>query len=187
MDHDEECYNCHRKVICCGNKSCCVVHLNNNSSKKGDKTMKTIKETLVEAGRYEQIVEILKKTIMTKQGNFPVGCYADEDGRVKRDVRGIDVRIEASQFMIAIEDNTIMDMIAEDFPNLDKYVHSTSDMLLHNYAVGIAHRKNHDENDAEKMRLWCILANLIDCMNIRDDDTEGWYVPDGWKAVTNNQ
>lgn len=146
----------------------------------------TVKEELKAAGRYDQVMNILKSTIMSTQGNYPVDCYPDENGKASFDVDAMKVRVEASRLMIAIDDNTIKNMTFENFRNLWQYVHSNCDMLLHNYAVSVCHRTEPPKIDIDKARVWCILDNLIICLNpveFDDEDETDWTIPNGWKDI----
>lgn len=142
----------------------------------------SVKTILIEAGRYDQVMDILNKTTQLSDHSFPVNCYSD-NGKASFRVDGSDVRNEAYNLIQGIETDAINTMVVDDFENLFQYVHSHTDMLLHNYAVNVSHGQSNPNPDMDNIRVWCILDNLIMCLGIQNcDDGWDWDIPDGWKA-----
>lgn len=145
--------------------------------------MRTIKEILIDANRYEDIVNILKDISKMDDNSYsyPVRVFIDSDGETKWRVDGKSVNEQSSKLLKLIEDGS--DGISnDDFTYLSEYVRSHTDMLLHNYAITITHRR--DPEDMETIRPWVILDNLISCWNLGlNDDDSAWDIPIGWKKL----
>lgn len=121
---------------------------------------------------------LLLKASSCTTGTLPVDAFVADDGTTHWRVNAAFVRYEAITLLETIETETEKDKTEKDFWNLYQYVKSTSDMLLHNYAVSISHRKV-PETNMDDIRIWEILDNMLICWNLEDD--EEWFIPDGWK------
>ena len=150
-----------------------------NHSSKCDKNMKSIKEKLLEAGRYNSVLSILEKIIKDDQSSYPVDAYKDYSStETKWRVDGDFVRNEASKLISKItleEDKTINE---KEYFYLEQYISTETCQMLHNYAVSISHRNDNPREDMEVIRTWEILENLL--FNL--DDVSSWTIPDGWKV-----
>ena len=170
----------------------------NEDFSKEDNKM-SIKEKLLEAGRYGSVLNILEKITNDNQSTYPTDPYVvyystktecRDDSRpihtcadcsskeTKWRVDGEDVRKEASKLISRIsleQDETIKE---EDYFNLRQYISTETCRMLHNYAVSISHRNDNPKEDMEVIRTWEILENLL--FNL--DDVSSWTIPNGWKA-----
>lgn len=135
--------------------------------------------TLNEAGKYEDIKNILKSIIMEPHKSYPVRMYLDNDGHVNSSVEGSDVREQAARLLVFLDSEMEVDRSDFKFEDLFRLILSTTNDLLHNYAVDVSHRSI-PTIDMEKIRSYEVLQNMLDCF--WDDDNEGWTIPDGWKA-----
>lgn len=143
--------------------------------------MDNVKNKLIESNKYDDIVEILNNIINDKISSYPVDPYID-DGDTKWRVDGDKVRTEAVKLLYTINNNTISEYSFDDFNELHQYVQTQTDMKLHNYAINISHNIEPLE-DMNIIRSWLILDNLI--INMADQCTFEWYIPDGWKNNNN--
>lgn len=150
--------------------------------------MNTIKETLIEAGRYEEIKKILKNIIFNiKDIQLPVNPFAGDGGKIQYYVKGCFVKEEAAKLFIVLTEKEEIEMQCS-LDNLFKYVHSYACILMHNYANMISHRKNPElDVSMEDIRCWEILDNFLACYIaglLESEDEDGkyeWSIPDGWK------
>lgn len=134
-----------------------------------------IKDILMEANRYEDIKNILLNIICdNRRASHPVNAFIDDHGVTQWRVDANSVREEATHLLSDIEDGTQSGMKR----NLMEYVSTHSNMLLHNYAVHVSHKKEPEEDAMDEIRNWLILDNLLMCWS--DDD---WDIPDGWKKI----
>lgn len=137
-----------------------------------------IKKKLTEALRYNQVTGILKYIISEDLAySIPVDAYIDSSGKTSWRVDGRVVTKEAKLLLQTIEDDVDEESVFPgSFESLEQYVHSHTNMLLHNYAVTISHRTVPNDMDMEVIRSWLILDNLLICFGSKD-----WSIPDGWK------
>lgn len=141
-----------------------------------------VRSVIEEANRLDEIVDILEKIIADNRSSYPVKAFVDQHGITRWRVDGEDVRKEAAVLLGIIkgEGNIETD---EKFLNLLEYVTTHSDMLLHNYAIGITHRREPDV-DMEECRRYLIIENMIECWHINLIGNPITYtIPDGWKKV----
>lgn len=149
--------------------------------------MKTLKETLKEAGRYNDVIKILTKIISETEYDYSVDWHPSEGGCSCR-VNGEDVREEATELLHRIIIGNPEGVINESIilENLYLYVKSITDTIEHNYVNALAHRKAAPDTSLDAIRSHFILCNLLLYefmgMEFEDDDRE-WYIPDGWKAI----
>lgn len=138
----------------------------------------SIKETLKQANRYDDIMSILRIITESKDADFPVDPFNDDNSdKIRWRVDGTTLRDEAIELTASIENDTIQTKSLDDFNSLYQYAKSAADTYLHNYAVQVSHKTEPDEAKMEKARIWLILWNLLVCL---DNDPEPWYIPDGW-------
>lgn len=149
-----------------------------------------IKDVLIEAGRYEDVKEILNETIekCTIDASFPVTIarHFNEDGSLRHYVKSIKVKEEIINLLDLIEGNR-SDFVYGDFENVYCYIKSEADRDLHNFGIAATHR-NPQRGDLEHMRCLLIIENLIDQFNIDLDEggNETYYIPEGWKKEIKN-
>lgn len=142
---------------------------------------KPIKDILKEAGRYEDILNILNNIINADNecGSYPVSAYVME-GKISFGVDAKLVKKEATELLKYIvdgEDGAIIESCVSVY-NLYNYVQSESNIQLHNYAVHLSHNVA-PQVSMDTIRNWEILDNLIACLGSEDQ----WHIPDGWKAT----
>lgn len=141
----------------------------------------SIKKILEEANRYNGVISIIESIISScNTGTLPVKAFVTKQGTTEWRVSASMVNQEAIILLKTIEEEDEKSKSESDFSNLFQYIHSTTDMLLHNYAVSISHRKV-PETNMDDIRIWEILDNMLMCWDFEDD--EEWYIPDGWKKV----
>ena len=140
--------------------------------------MTNIKSILKEANRYDEVVEILKTTIVSlnTKNNPAVALYYDKDGIVRSNVDAKSVKLEAAILLLCIED--IIDYEHQDLTYLSVYFSDMTNTLLHNYAVSLTH-KEEPNTGIDTLRCFSIITNLVDCIN--GGFMENWTIPDGWK------
>ena len=146
-----------------------------------------IKDILKEANRYEDVMGVLFGVIKQEEFDYPVDPFID-GSQTKWRVEGSCVRNEAIRLLYVINNFSLpLDGGCGTFDNLYQFVKTRSDMMLHNYSIGVAHRVNEPKEDMEVIRTWLILENLLCCLYIDyekdDEESGGWYIPDGWKKV----
>lgn len=140
-----------------------------------------IKDILKEANRYDDVMGIIESIILnTESRSYPVDAYINDEGETRWRVDGDLIKYEAVKLLKTISEGSEHETIGKDFMNLEQYVLSHSNMLLHNYAVSISHRKE-PETDIDVIRVWEILDNLL--INWSGDGIDDWYIPNGWKKI----
>lgn len=137
-----------------------------------------IKHALIEANRYNDVIELLSKISGLDDGSYPVGLFIDDEGIAKCSISGSSISEEATR-LLHIIGGTDFDYIINGFVNLGKYVESETNILLHNYAVAISHGRTPDTG-MDTIRVWLVLDNLLACMDINDIN---WSVPKTWAKV----
>lgn len=141
----------------------------------------TIKQILENANRFEDVSDAINHIIFTiDDRSYPVNPII-RDNSITNRVDGKSIKEEATEFLKLINNpsDSIEDTI-EKYENLLAYVESESDMMLHNYAISISHKREpHD--DMELIRVLLIIKSLIWWLN-NDGDYE-FDIPDGWKGV----
>lgn len=139
--------------------------------------LKDVKRVLFDAGRLHDVHQVLDKIAKTSDVSIPVNPYCD-NGRISFRVNGKDAADEASLLRSCIDSNNFSTVDRNSFDTIYNVIKSEAEIALHNYAVTISHRKDHDEDVIEKARVYMILQNMLDCMYIDGSD---WSIPDGWK------
>ena len=137
-----------------------------------------IKNILIEANKYNEVKEILNNIVNLSNNSYPVSPFVDEDGITKWNVDGTIIKNQAIELLNIIDNN--LGFINKDFYYLWNYIHSQSDIKLHNYAVALSHR-HEPYDDMDDIRTWEILDNLIYCFSLDEEDTLNWSIPEGWK------
>lgn len=155
----------------------------------------TIKEKIKEAGRYEEVMEIINKILMECVGDndtYPIsltskGRKLNDVTDVEDIVRGIKlwmkyIEIEETQEnMEAIKDE------AQLLNELMLVIDSDLDMKLHNFGVDISHRKDVDESELETARAYGVLWSSINYFMYFGLDEDFSFipfeVPKGWKKI----
>lgn len=130
------------------------------------------------------IHDIIESVERVDARDLPVRLCISDDGKLITHVKSKDVYSEARHLFEVLstlpaaddseEDGVDSCIHEDDYSNLSLYVRYHSNMLLHNYAVSVSHRIDGEMND--DIRVWCILANLLD--NLYSDT---WDVPIGWR------
>ena len=148
-------------------------------------TRSAVIETLGKSNRLFDVASILHDIIerVERYGGDLLVRPCIDDNKLITHVKSKDVCSEARHLFEMLSSLSITDdskessvdscMYGDEYSNLSLYVSDYSDMLLHNYAVEVSHRMGGEMND--EIRVWCILANLLD--NMYSDE---WDVPAGW-------
>ena len=135
----------------------------------------SIKEQLIDAGRYERINKILIGIMGNKDPEPPVKAYVNDNDITMWRIDGIKLASEAKDLYGKICDNkSTTDLTIDDYLNLLHFVETQADMLLHNYANSIMHRHK-PKTKPGKIRSYLILDNMLFCLG------GDWKIPDGWK------
>lgn len=135
---------------------------------------------LKKANRYEEVIAIINNIINDTISSYPLHMpYVDATCMTVWRVDGETVRMQAKILLELINSDSDGNT-SDDFTELGAYVHSTCDILLHNYAVAISH-KNAPEIDMDDIRPWEILDNLILCWGNNHDAP--WTIPNGWCKI----
>ena len=152
--------------------------------------MTTIKDTIREAGRLEQIMDIIIKISGRATASFPIRMQYDYKGNPVSRVTGNSVLkgIELYYKLIDTTGEEITDDEARKLWYFQVAVESDLEMRLHNYANSVSHRQTPSEEDMEEIRDYQVLNSSLDCMIARyHDDITGEYigfsVPEGWKKI----
>lgn len=123
--------------------------------------MNSIKEILIEAGRYESVVKALEHIPerMSHFQSYPLqSLCVIEDGKYEWELEPIIIAAQSKDLLEYIRgDCESIDY--EEIDTVSEYIENESDCMLHSYAVSVSHR---DESDVD-IRLF--------------------YVPGGWKYV----
>lgn len=148
-----------------------------------DKIMnsKEIEKILKEAGRYVDVLSILAEIINTNKvpDDAPVSAYLNSDGELTYHVDGKLVRKEASTLlnMLIHEED-----LAINISHLDKYITSTTDIMLHDYALYLSHGVI-PEHTIDEINQWQVLRIVTNSFSFDG----GWYIPAGWKRKTEDE
>lgn len=147
----------------------------------------TIKETLIEANRYEEVVNILESIIKDDQASYPLfGAFINQAGETRWRVEGEATRNEAKVILQLINDEIKYEKLEnKNVENIHKFVNGTVEIRLYNYANEISHRKEPDENDIEIIRQYQVLLTVIEYFHfdfINDPDFGEFEIPKGWKG-----
>ena len=158
----------------------------NDKHDKSDELDKSIKDILIEGGRYYDVIMILSSIVTIKQSSVPVDYYISIDGIVKNSIDTKELKEEAAQFMYQLVQDDLCYITDDDdrFDLLLNYVHSKVNMKLHNYGISISHG-NEPREDMEYIKPWLVLENLLCDLQYSTpdfDDESIWYIPDGWKG-----
>lgn len=140
---------------------------------------KTIKSTLVEAGRYEDVMKLLEETRNVSGPNCPVVCHNDGTGHVCYDVYPEGVKLGAERIIRLINSDAHRFPFSDDLDSLYWYIHTMAEHAMINYAVSVSHGHVPNDVSVENIRVCLILRNLIEANDIDDTD---WYIPEGWKC-----
>lgn len=133
-----------------------------------------LKNILVNANRYEDVMAILYGMMDLTGSEVPVRAYAGKRDKIAYNVPVQKVKEEAQALIYLLDGNMVYDIGLDDVENLWRYVNSVTDILLHNYAVSVSHQSQPEDMDG--IRGWLVLDNLISCL----DHNESWSVPNGW-------
>lgn len=141
-----------------------------------------IKEELINAGRYDQVIDILTKISTDDEtSDFPLSNPIVADGNITYWISAFYVKKEARKVIECIKDNNFQNKSKEHFDNVYTFINDTLECKLHNYAVSASHRKPDGEEVLEDIRGWLVLENMLICLNPFGEDETPWKVPEGWK------
>lgn len=146
--------------------------------------MNNFKELLREANRYEDVLGLLVGISHFKDdtdGSYPVNLFHSYDGKYKYRVAGKDLKSQARTVIEIIDEEIDLQDVREEnlfFEDIQNFVESYTDTLLHNYSVALSHGQSPEKEDMNAIRIWEILNSLIYTIMIYDDE---WDIPEGWK------
>lgn len=159
---------------------------------------KTIRDHVIESGRYDQAMNLLDREIKEYQENpkvgYPLTFTTDR-------VLGYDIFMGLTITKMVIN-ACDWDLVIDIITNLDdssinaingaaEWIQSNTRMYLHNYANTISHRKDTFKPDMETIRLWLVVQTVVDfirdCLSDKDCDVDTqlneFYIPEGWKKL----
>lgn len=141
-------------------------------------------KVLKEAGRYDQVTDILVKIATGCNAyTYPVHPFIDDDFTTKWRVEGSSIRKQALRLLEIVVDKEDVKVIDEmSFTQISAYVESHADILLHNYAINVSHKIEPDV-DMDEARNWLVLGSLIKGLHLPEE----WAVSDGWKFISNDE
>ena len=140
----------------------------------------SLKSTLIDGNRYEDIVNMLCEIIKTTCVDFPLHHpYIDNTNETHWRVNGEKVREQANLLLNLLENNSSGDT-SEDFMCLRAYTNSKLEIYMINYAVAASHDIE-PEHNIETIRQWSVLNNLIECWGEINKEI-AWYIPETWKV-----
>lgn len=148
----------------------------------------TIREVIIESGRWDCISEIIGEILKTPLNEYPVNMRYEEDGTATNYVSMKNVRKGIAHWLMFIDvENTacIPNSQRESLDDFSRLIDSRSDMELNNYAIKCSHGINPTEESMENIRALCVLSLSIDYILYNLDTDEGDFVPleipSGWK------
>lgn len=147
-----------------------------------------IKDVLVNANKYDDVINLVNHIINDTSPNYPVKLFRAHHGRYLMSLDGASVRTEAIMLLDILKaDDSVLKTVCEaQLDDLKRYVRDTCHMILYNYANQISHRKQPSIKETTAIRTWNVLTNLFDQSDLwNEDDKEGYYIPDGWHKLKN--
>lgn len=152
----------------------------------------SIKNILKNANRYEDTLKILDTIAAMNGTSYPVEAFVDEDNITRWRIDGKDLRKEAKLCKQIVMSDTTTDT-NYSLSNIFQYVHSYTNMLLHNYANSLAHRNIPNDN-LNTIRAWLVVGSVIDHCDTNyktmydncNDSLSNDLIPNGWKKLDND-
>ncbi len=148
----------------------------------------SIKEELINSGRYEDILTYLRKELdgFIPSSSSPLHVpYRSNEGKTKFRIPNDILIKETTDLIEALMNDEIENRDYSDFLLICHYVYNESEMLAHNFAVSYTHRTKNESNSEEtleKIRMLFIIESMIRFLNFKED-LEYWVIPDGWKKI----
>lgn len=147
-----------------------VLRLNDKPVEKKPNDIKSIKEILEEANRYEDIKTILTKIITEDDisSTYRVDPFIGPNGIRKWSVKRDDVKEEARKLLEIIDSGEVHGECARGiFRNLERYISYNKDIKLRCYAVAEANN-NHTPGDTtiDDILNWLLLDDLLFGLNV---------------------
>lgn len=137
-----------------------------------------VKAELIKANRLEQVFELLNSICCSKDYDFPVALFMDDDNTAKSRVDGCKVREQAKLLIEQIEKDDVQ--VEVDFWYLYHLIKNKAEMNMHNYANDALHRAI-SSIDLERTRVLVIVKSLIESRTFCTEDN-AWSIPTGWAA-----
>lgn len=167
-----------------------VLRLDDEPVEKKPNDIKSMKEILEEANRYEDIKTILTKIITEDNisSTYRVDPFVDRpSGVTKWSVDRDDVQEETHNLLENIDNGVVYGECERGvFRNLERYIKYTSSIKLRCYAVAEANN-NHTPGDTtiDDIRIWLILDNLLFGLNRPNYAYNSrWKIPEEyWKRI----
>lgn len=163
-----------------------VLRLNDKPVEKKPNDIKSIKEILEEANRYEDIKTILTKIITEDDisSTYRVEPFIGPNGITKWSVKRDDVKEEARKLLEIIDSGAVHGECARGiFRNLERYISYNKDIKLRCYAVAEANN-NHTPGDTtiDDILNWLLLDDLLFGLNRPYVYKSHWKIPEKcWK------
>lgn len=147
-------------------------------------TTSPIKEALIKANRYDDVMKILNYFMniqILNDGQYPIAPVIIQNKNGKNEtllrVKGYDLKIQAFAVKVLIENAKCIAEIMNydrDLNMLNIYVSSRIDTDLHNYANEIVHDRKPADAELDKIRAWMVLKDIINYIMYLED-----YIEDG--------
>lgn len=144
-------------------------------------------EALKEGHRYEDVQKILTDIINKKDdGTYPVNAFVKDNETLWR-VDCTKVKEQAKKLQSIISQEKIFVLEEDEFVDLLQYVNTHVDILLHNYANAISHRRE-PYVDMEEVRSYSVLWITINNLHLMYYGEEpDFSIPKGWRCVTGGE
>ena len=138
------------------------------------------KQQIVEAGRYDEILNIIQTLVKKNHRSYPVNPFINKYHQTLWRVDGRSVFNESKIYVDFISSDECETLPHKDeIENFLLVIHTELEMRLHNYANSISHRTV-PTVDMEQVRCLQIIQSSIDCLEFSDYE---WTIPVGWKKL----
>lgn len=149
----------------------------------------TIRETLTEANRLQEVMAILTNIFSIEDANLPVNLHFNSEGDATSRVAVKNLRKGSGILLSKIdsEPDEIGFRITEKeswfLMELGIYVESKLQLKQMNYANAVSHNHLPTYFDIEEIRTWSILNNLLTQVNNLEEDFN-FCIPEAWKSIS---
>lgn len=149
--------------------------------------MSSINQELIKANKYTDVISELNKVLTDTHINYPVNMFI-RDGKIQHDVYAIDVHNQIRELITTLsdEDTTLKTISLINLDDLRIFADDKSNIMLHNYANALSHRRKEHLPSMTNIRTWNVITHLLSCASIyneADCDTTEWTIPVGWYHI----
>ncbi len=146
----------------------------------------TIRETLTEANRLQEVMAILTNIFSIENEDLPVNLHFNSEGDATSRVAVKNLRKGTGILLSKMdsEPNEVGFGITEKenwfLMDLGIYVESNLQLKQMNYANAVSYNHLPTYFDIEEIRAWSVLDNLLTQLLYLREDTK-FYIPEAWK------